>query len=166
MPATALTIRPATLALSDHKLLLDLKDSQLDWLGTIGSSAQWGTAPSRSPSVTEKALSWVQRSEQKSPWSSTGNWCRAFIASASETPVAALVLEAHAPAYVNTVVPETDEKEPFVYLAYLISNGRAGEERKGAGAGLIGLAKEETRKVGVKRLCLDCWGGNGGRLVR
>lgn len=77
-----------------------------------------------------------------------------------------MVLEAHAPAYVSAVLPETDEKEPFVYLAYLISNRHAGEERKGAGAALIALAKEETRKVGVKRICLDCWGGNGGRLVR
>ncbi|KAF1344929.1 hypothetical protein BDV97DRAFT_373283 [Delphinella strobiligena] len=165
MPASPFKIRPATVAASDHALLIDFKDSQLEWLSRIGSSGQWGSTPSReaNPSVTEGAFAWVQRSEKQAPWGET--WCRAFVAEISGTPVAALVLEAKAPAYVSSMLPGINEKDPFVYLAYLISNGHAGVERKGAGAALIARAKEVAGALGVERLCLDCWGGNGGKLV-
>jgi len=81
-------------------------------------------------------------------------------------PLAALVLESKAPAYTRSIIPEQDESDPFVYLTYLISNRQAGEERKGAGAALIELAKEQTRSAGLKRICLDCWRGNDRKLVK
>ncbi|KFY70497.1 hypothetical protein V499_09120 [Pseudogymnoascus sp. VKM F-103] len=162
-----LAIRPATIAASDHELLVDFQESQIPWLSTIGSADQWGTKSVReaNPAVTQKARSWIERSEQNAPWGS--EWCRASIAeSSSGVPVAGLVLDSKAPAYVSSVLPEQDESDPFVYLAYLISNRDAGEERKGAAAALIGFAKEQVRSTGVKRICVDCFRGNDRKLVR
>ncbi|OBT85288.1 hypothetical protein VE02_06523 [Pseudogymnoascus sp. 03VT05] len=166
-PPSSLTIRPATIAASDHDLLVDFQESQISWLSTVGSADQWGTKSVReaNPAVTDKARSCIERSEQNAPWGS--DWCRASIAeSSSGVPVAGLVLDSKAPAYVSSVLPEQDEEDPFVYLAYLISNRDAGEERKGAAAALIGFAKEQVRGAGVKRICLDCFRGNGRKLVR
>lgn len=118
-----LTIRPARLASSDHELLINFKDCHLEWLSTIGSIDQWGTKPAResNPSVTERCRLWVERSEQNSPWG--GGWCRAFLAATpSGAPVAGLVLESKSPASVRSILPERDENDPFVYVAYLISN--------------------------------------------
>ncbi|OAF59539.1 hypothetical protein VC83_04070 [Pseudogymnoascus destructans] len=64
---------------------------------------------------------------------------------------------------INSIV---DESDPFVYLAYLISNRDAGEERKGAAAKLIAFVKEQVRSAGLKRICLDCFKGNDRKLVR
>lgn len=165
--ATPLTIRPATLASSDHELFVDFRDSQISWLSTVGSGDQWGTKPTRevNPAASERTRSWVERSEQNAQWSS--NWCRAFVAEASNgVPVAGLVLDSKAPAYVSSVLPEQDDSDPFVYLAYLISNRHVGEEKKGAAAALIALAKDQALSVGLNRVCLDCWRGNERKLVR
>lgn len=167
MSTAQLTIRPATLARLDDDLLIDLKDSQIEWLATVGSTEQWGTRPSResNPSVAERCHSWVQRSEKHTPWSA--DWCRAFIAEASPgMPLAGLVLESKAPPCTRSIIPEQDDGDPFVYLAYLISNRHASEQRKGAGAALIELAKEQTRSAGLTRICLDCWRGNDRKLVK
>ena len=170
MPSTtavSLTIRPATIAASDHELFVDFQDSQISWLSTVGSADQWGTKSIRevNPTATERTRSWIERSEQNAQWS--GDWCQAFVAEASNgVPVAGLVLDSKAPAYVRSVLPEQDENDPFVYLAYLISNRRAGEERKGAAAALIALAKDQVHSVGLNHMCLDCWRGNDRKLVR
>lgn len=81
-------------------------------------------------------------------------------------PVAALVLEGKSPEYVRSVLAQQDSAQPFVYLAYLISDSGAGDAAKGVGSFLIGLAKEEVRRLGLRRLCLDCWSGNDRKLVR
>lgn len=168
MPASPpLTIRPATLAASDHELFVDLKDSHIQWLSSVGSIAQWGTKTSReaNPSVGERTHAWVERSEQHAPWGD--DWCRAFVAETpSGTPVAGLVLDSKAPAHLGSVIPQQDESDPFVYLAYLMTNRNAGDESKGAGAALITLAKEQTRSARLKRLCVDCWAGNDRKLVK
>ncbi|CZT22924.1 uncharacterized protein RCC_08632 [Ramularia collo-cygni] len=167
MSTSQLTIRPAALKSSDHELLIDFKDSQLEWLSEVGSTEQWGTQPARegNPSVLEKCRQWVEKSESHVPWGA--EWCRAFVAETSTgTPVAGLVLDSKAPAYVRAILPGQDEQDPFVYLAYLISNRNAGGEKKGAGAALINVAKEQTRKAGLNRICLDCFRGNGRKLVK
>ncbi|KAI0438332.1 hypothetical protein F4803DRAFT_101580 [Xylaria telfairii] len=167
---TPFTIRPATIAASDHELFIDFQDSQISWLSTVGSGDQWGTKSIReaNPAASERTRPWVERSErsaQNAQWNS--DWCRAFVAEASSgVPVAGLVLDSKAPAYVHSVLPEQDESDPFVYLAYLISNRHAGEERKGAAAALIAFAKEHVHSVGLNRICLDCWRGNDRKLVR
>lgn len=166
----SLTIRPATLTTADQDLFIDFKDSQLKWLSAVGSTGQWGTKPAReeNPTVSERSHLWVERSERHAPWGD--DWCRAFVAEAASSgaPLAGLVLESKAPAHLSSFIRDTeqDQSEPFVYLAYLISNRNVGEERKGVGAALIALAKEETRGAGLNRLCLDCWRGNDRKLVR
>ncbi|KAI0855392.1 hypothetical protein F4860DRAFT_496450 [Xylaria cubensis] len=165
--APPLKIRPATMAALDHELLVDFQESQISWLSTVGSGDQWGTKSIRevNPTASERARSWIEKSEQGAQWSS--DWCRAFVAEASSgVPVAGLVLDSKAPAYVSSVLPEQDESDPFVYLAYLISNRHAGEERKGAAAALLDLAKDQVRDMGLNRICLDCWRGNDRKLVR
>lgn len=167
MSTSPFAVRPATLASSDDGHLINFKDSQIEWLSTVGSIDQWGTKPSResNPSVLSRCRSWVERSEQQGEWSI--DWCRAFIAETpSGTPVAGLVLEAKSPAVTRSILPEQDENDPFIYLAYLISNRQASGEEKGAGSALIAFAKEQARSAGVKRLCLDCWAGNDRKLVR
>lgn len=160
-------IRPAALASSDAELLIAFKDSQIAWLSKVGSIDQWGTRPSPelNPSVLERCHRWVERSEQHAKWSS--DWCRAFVAEGpSGTTVAGMVLEAISPAVTRSILLEQDEEDPFVYLAYLISNREAGGEEIGAGAVLIAFTKEQLHAVGVKRLCLDCWAGNDRKLVK
>ncbi|KAK4688523.1 hypothetical protein P7C73_g1589, partial [Tremellales sp. Uapishka_1] len=162
------TIRPATTAASDPQLLVDFQDSQISWLSSMGSGGQWGTQSVRNdPARSAKTRGWVTLSERNAPWNGgSAEWCRAYVAEASDgTPVAGLVLDNHAPAYVRSVLPEQDERDPFVYLAYVISD-RNVPQGKGSGAALIAFAKEQTRDAGVKRLCLDCWRGNDGKLVR
>lgn len=167
MSTSAFIIRPAARESSDAELLIGFKDSQISWLSAVGSIGQWGTQPSResNPSILERCNRWVEKSEQRAEWGS--EWCRAFVAEASSgTPVAGLVLAAESPAVTRAILPEQDEKDPFVYLAYLISNREAGGEEKGAGAALVAFAKEETRRAGLKRICLDCWAGNDRKLVK
>jgi hypothetical protein len=84
----------------------------------------------------------------------------------SGIPVAGIVLDSKAPAYVHSILPEQDESDPFVYLAYLMSNRHSGEERKGAAAALIAFAKDQVQSVGLNRICVDCWRGNDRKLVR
>jgi GNAT superfamily N-acetyltransferase len=168
-PSPSFKIRPATLASSDDSLLVDFQESQIPWLSTIGSSSQWGTQPIRevNPGAVDRTRSWIERSEKATPWRK--EWCRAFIAEADdETPGAGLVLDCEAPEYVRSVLPEQaeDGEDEFVYLAYLISNRQAGEKGRGSGKALIEFAKEEVRKMGLKRICLDCWRGNERKLVK
>lgn len=164
---TSIAIRPATLAASDHELLVDFRDSQIPWLSTVGSGDQWSTQSIQrtNPTASERTRLWVERSEKHAQWSS--DWCRAFVADAGiNTPVAGLVLDSKSPAYVRAVLPEQDENDPFVYLAYLITNRHVGEQSKGSGAALITFAKDQVRDAGLKRICLDCWRGNDRKLVK
>lgn len=160
-------IRPATLAGSDHELFIDFQESQISWLSAVGSGDQWGTKSIREsrPESVEKVRSWVEKSESNASWGD--DWCRAFVAESSNgTPLAGMVLDSKASAYVNTVLPEQDRNDPFVYLEYLISNRNAGEERKGAASALISFAKDQVRSIGLSRMCVDCWRGNDRKLVR
>ncbi|EGP87783.1 uncharacterized protein MYCGRDRAFT_92255 [Zymoseptoria tritici IPO323] len=137
------------------------------------STEQWGAIPSRvaTPNVSDRTKKWIELSEQNAPFTSgSEEWCRVFIAETKSSPpvaVAALVLEAKAAGYVHEILPAQTEDDPFVYLTYLITNRDAGaEERKGGGEKMIELAREEGRKAGVGRICVDCWRGNGRKLVR
>jgi hypothetical protein len=174
----AFTIRPAAMAKSDHETLIDLRDTQIAWLVSIGSTEQWGSVPTReaAPNISEKTRAWVERSERQVAWKAGDEeWCRAFIAESippagsdsKPVPVAALVLEARASDYVHDVLPAHEPDDPFVYLTYLITNRDAdAEAKKGAVQALFELANEETRKAGLKRICVDCYRGNGRKLVK
>ncbi|KAF3187721.1 hypothetical protein TWF106_006731 [Orbilia oligospora] len=80
-------------------------------------------------------------------------------------PVGAMVLQGRSPEYVRSVIPEQDEKDPFIFLAFLMTDHRAGKLAKGSGSALLNIAKEEVKRLGLERLCGDCWRGNGRRLV-
>ena len=54
----------------------------------------------------------------------------------------------------------------WAYVHLLISDFRTGEWRKGAGAALIAEAKAKAKARGREALYVDCWAGNGRRLVK
>lgn len=184
-------IRPASIAAGDDKGLIEMFDSQLPWLATVGSGDQWGSTPfSDSGRHQTKYRTKVEQSEACTNQTSLHpDWVRAYVAEVEvatselspeirelvgedsedgnvRVPVAAMVLEAKSADYVQEVLPEQDEEDPFVYMSYLLSDRRTASINKGAGAALIAHAKEEVMRLGVRRICLDCWRGNDRKLVR
>jgi hypothetical protein len=81
-------------------------------------------------------------------------------------PVAGMVLQGQSSEYIRDILPENDDSDPFIVLLYLINDRRTVPRGKGAGAALISLAKNEARKLGFRRICLDCWRGNDNKLVQ
>ena len=185
------SIRPAAAAADDGMRLLRNFDSQLPWLASVGSGAQWGSAPRSNESYQAKYRSKVERSEACIDQSYLSpDWIRAYVAEVEMpsgdvspellklatgpgqgdatviAPVAGMVLEAKSADYIRSILPEQDEEDPFVYLSYLLSDRRTSLISKGAGAALIAHAKGEVRKLGIKRICCDCWRGNDRRLVK
>ena len=183
-------IRPASLAARDDERVLAFFDSQLQWLETVGSGALWGSNPRGKDEVYQKKyrkkIQWSEACVGK-PYS-TG-WTRAYVLEAevdansldpevrqlSETagedgramvPVAAMILESKSADYARSVLPESDDGDPFIFLAYLLSDRRTGSINKGAGAFLIKHAKDEARRLGIRRITGDCWAGNDRKLVR
>lgn len=176
-------VRPASVAAGDGQRLLDNFDSQLPWLATLGSGQQWGSNPRGSEeNFQTKYLKKVQRSEACLDQPFDHEWIRAYVAEievheddldadlrgiASQdadgelkrVPVAAMILEAKSADYVRSLLPEQDNEEPFIYLSYLLSDRRTATVGKGAGAVLIAYAKDEARKLGLSRICADCWRG-------
>lgn len=182
-------IRPAATATDDGLRYLQNFDSQLDWLCSIGSSAQWGSSPrSNKEELRVKYRGIVKSSEQywNEPWSRES--VRAYIAEiemkqeelshellelaikttndTARVPVAGMVLQGQSSEYVRDIIPENDDNDPFIYVLYLMSDRRVAPFGKGAGANLISHAKAEARRLGFRRLCLDCWRGNDNRLIR
>lgn len=182
-------IRPASTATDDALRLLRNFDSQLPWLSSIGSTAQWGSSPrSNQEDARAKYRGKVESSERgwNDPWSR--DWVKAYIAEvemkredlssellelaiestndAVRLPVAGMVLQGQSSEYVRGIVPENDNDDPFIYLLYLMSDRRTAPHGKGAGAALISHAKDEARKLGIRRLCLDCWSGNDHKLIQ
>ena len=187
----SLHIRPASSAADDGLRLLKNFDSQLPWLATVGSGTQWGSTPrSSQEDVLAKYRAKVSKSEAEwhAPWSE--EWTRAYIAEVEvadedltsehrelatepsgpdgklRVPVAAMILAGESMDYVRSILPKQDENDPFVYLAYLLSDRRVRPLGKGAGGALISIAKEEAKRLGVARICSDCWRGNDRKLVR
>ncbi|KFX94467.1 hypothetical protein O988_06293 [Pseudogymnoascus sp. VKM F-3808] len=181
-------VRPASTTADDGLRLLRIYDSQLPWLSSIGSSGQWGVSPkSDQEDQRAKYRSKIEISERcwNDPWSR--DWIRAYIAEvevkrrdlsselleiASEStgdvvrlPVAGMVLQAQSFAYVRDIVPENDDNDPFMYFSYLLRDRATSTRGKGAGAALISHAKDEARKLGIRRLCVDCWSGNDQKLI-
>ena len=189
MPPT-FHIRQATLAARDNERVLAFFDSQLQWLETVGSHAQWGSNTRGDDETSQKKYhSKIQRSEAcvGKPYSS--DWIRAYILEAevdadslsaevrqlsdppkddgrARVPVAAMILESKSSDYVRSVLPEADDDDPFIFLAYLLSDRRTSSINKGAGAVLINYAKDEARQLGIRRITSDCWAGNDRKLIR
>lgn len=184
------SIRPATLDVGDDKRFLAYFDSQLEWLETVGSGAQWGSSPrSHLDEYQKKYRAKIERSEACIGKSFGPDWIQAYIMEAkvdvdsldaevrqlarhtgddqrARVPVAAMVLEAKSADYVRPILSEQDDKDPFTFLSYLLSDRRTSAINKGAGAILIRHAKDETKKLGLRRICADCWRGNDRKLVK
>ena len=183
-------IRPASLAARDNERLLAFFDSQLQWLETIGSHAQWRSSPRGDKEPFQKKFhSKIQRSEARIGKPYKSDWNRAYILEAevdadslsaelrqlseppnengrARVPVAGMILESKSADYVRSVLPEKDDDDPFIFLDYLLSDRRTSSINKGAGAFLINHAKDEARQLGIRRITLDCWAGNHRKLVR
>jgi hypothetical protein len=77
-----------------------------------------------------------------------------------------MVFQGQSSEYVREIVPKNDDNNPFIYVLYLMSDRRTAPHGKGAETALISHAKDEARKLGLRRLCLDCWRGNDNKLVQ
>ncbi|KAI9661116.1 MAG: hypothetical protein M1821_009443 [Bathelium mastoideum] len=189
MPPT-FHIRPASLAARDDERVLAFFDNQLQWLESVGSGAQWGSNPrGNTEAFQKKYRSKIQQSEAciGKPYSS--GWIRAYVLEAevdadslgaevrqlseppeengrAKVPVAAMILDSKSSDYTRSVLPEEDDHDPFIFLAYLLSDRRTSSINKGAGAVLIKHAKDEARQLGIRRITGDCWAGNDRKLVR
>jgi hypothetical protein len=180
-------IRPASSHLEDSARILSFTDSQLPHLARIGSSEQWGTSPiSTNPASQEKYKNLVLRSEEPQTWgvnwlqisileveveiNTLSNEVRELVTTHGDgecrLPVAAMVLEGHSSEYTRPVIPEQDGGDPFVYVRYLVTDRRVRSLSKGSGQILLEHADGVARGLGVGRLVLDGWSGNGELLVR
>lgn len=182
-------IRPASTAADDGLWLLQNLDSQLPWLATVGSGAQWGSEPRSTKEESRTRLrAQVRQSEEQWDLPFSKDWMRAYVAEAEATeaelsaeqqrlarevlngkyriPVAGMILAGRSLEYVQPLLPEQDERDPFLYLAYLLSDRRTSPLSTGAGAALLQHAKEEASRLGISRICGDCWRGNDRRLVK
>jgi hypothetical protein len=182
-------IRPASSQLQDGARILSFADSQLPRLASIGSAEQWGTESiSASPASQEKYKSLVLRSEEPQTWGtdcvnvsilevevgleSLADEIRGLVTTTTEDgksgrlPIAAMVLEGHSSEYTRPVIAEQDEADPFVYVRFIVTDRRVGSFSKGSGQILLEHADGVARSLGIGRLALDGWNGNGGLLVR
>ncbi len=141
----ALRIRPGGPA--DAPAILRMLDAAVAWMNARGNTEQWGTIPySRRPDGPSR----VERyTTENTP----------YIAEWDGTPVGAMVLDSGPSPQMP--IPPADEPERYVRL--LVSDRHhAGH---GIGAALLSHAVDETRRAGVGLLRVDCWAGDGGRLV-
>lgn len=186
---SSLQIRPASTSADDGLRLLQYVDSQLAWLATIGSATQWGSDP-RSVQEDTRAKYRAKIAQSEAEWDRKYDeeWLRAYIAEmvvdsndltseqralsteASNNKlhlaVAGMILAGRSMDYVRPILPRQDDDDPFLYLSYLLSDRRVRPFGKGAGADLIAHAVDEARRLGLKRICTDCWRGNEHRLVK
>lgn len=178
------TIRPGSSTLKDGERILNFLDSQLPWLAQHGAEGQWGSTPfSLNEDSLDKYRRKVERSEANLTWSQ--DWTKVYIVEvdkgsnvlgASERkdpdgvtperlPVAAMILSGSSPLYTRAVIPAQDDKDPFLYVSLIVSDRSRGEISKGSGEVLLDHAKKVAKGLGLSTICLDCWNGNGRRLV-
>jgi len=183
-------IRPASSALQDGARILAFTDSQLPFLASIGSGGQWGSASNSAKEAHQtRYRSLIERSENPQTWGEK-DWVKVSILEvdvelenlsdevrglvttthdgrSGRLPVAAMVLEGHSCDYTRPVLAEQDAADPFVYVRYLVGDRRVGSAySRGAGRLLLEHADGVARSLGVGRLALDGWSGNGGVLVK
>ncbi|MGW7175094.1 GNAT family N-acetyltransferase [Streptomyces xanthophaeus] len=138
-------IRPGSPA--DAPVILDMLDGAVAWMNSRGNTEQWGTIPySQIPGGVAR----VERyTTDNAP----------YLAELDGRPVGALVMDTGP----SPQMPIAPAGEPERYVRLLVSDRRyAG---RGIGAALLAHAAEETRRVGVDLLRVDCWAGGGGELV-
>ncbi|MFF6783339.1 GNAT family N-acetyltransferase [Streptomyces sp. NPDC012510] len=140
-----ISVRPGGPA--DAPAVLGMLDAAVAWMNARGNTEQWGTIPySRRPDGPAR----VERyTTENTP----------YIAESDGTPVGALVLDSGP----SPQMPIPPAGEPERYVRLLVTDRR--HAGRGIGAALLAHAAEETRRAGVRLLRVDCWAGEGGRLV-
>lgn len=190
MPGTRFHIRHVEQAKGDAQFISDAFDSTIPVLAAAGSGEQWGPDPlSLEPDFAGKVAKVVSDAEGwrggKGP-AVEGPAVEGLIAEVDipegtqlehvsgdgdgRAGVAVAVWrEDWWPQYVREIehiAPVAEEEKDWGYLHYLVSDYRAGELRRGAGAALVEEVKERARARGKASLWVDCWAGNGRKLVR
>ncbi|KAH8721511.1 hypothetical protein GQ44DRAFT_829091 [Phaeosphaeriaceae sp. PMI808] len=171
----------------DADFILEAFDSTLPHLATIGSGAQWGSEPR---STEESSVERIRVAVEKARSSSSDNHAifvaevpiedgldpvagrtRRDNANQQMLQVGAAVIKGSFPVYVaeqkhlDAHVRAAIERADYIYLDTMISDFRTGALRKGSGAALVRRVRQyglEKRKAAVY---VDCWAGNGERLV-
>jgi GNAT superfamily N-acetyltransferase len=177
---------------TDAQFITSAFDSCIPHLASIGSATQWGTTPlsSARPDFITRHITSIADAE-KYRLSGSGQPVRVLIAEAlvpSTTgegegedryvPVGAATLRGgYFPSYVSgqehlrevTGKALAGEEGGFMYLDILVTDFSEATKayRKGAGAALVEFAREWAgRELGLGIMYVDCWAGNGGKLVK
>ncbi|KAF3288781.1 hypothetical protein TWF970_005836 [Orbilia oligospora] len=173
-PTNTFKFRPATLAAGDDRWFVEAWDSTLPYLASIGSTSQWQYIPSNLPGAVSKVKKMVEDSDlssQKYPISSPEvlsehgvpplDWDKAYVAEIDikreDIPIALADRYSNEQGEIVTI--------PVGAMVLQGRSPEAGKLAKGSGSALLNIAKEEVKRLGLKRLCGDCWRGNGRRLV-
>ena len=129
----------------DADRVVGLFDAAVAWLVDQGYTGQWGDRPwSEVPRRVAQVTSWL---------GGDGSW---VAETADASPVGFLHV-GPAPSYVPaTTVPES-------YVVALVTSRTA--EARGAGRVLLDHAVRDAAHRGVDQVRVDCFAGNGGRLV-
>ena len=184
MAATKFHIRDAEEAKGDAQFISDAFDSAIPVLVSTGSGGQWGSDPLSSDPEFKGKVKKMLHDVREYRKSGEGSAVEAFVAEVDlpegtrfehvgddgKMGVAATVWrEDWWPDYMREPEHLADvvkEEKNWAYLHLLISDYRAGEFRKGAGAALVEKAKARAKARGKGRLYVDCWAGNDRKLVR
>ena len=182
MTVTGFHICDASASRRDGEFILAALDAAIPHLNATGSAAQWGSEPMSSDAARVEAIH--KAVDEAETYRRTGEGSAvevrvAEVDGVEEVPahagdggrlkVAAIcVRDAWWPWYITKMEhlgPKIEHEDSWAYLHILISDYRAGERRKGAGAALIAEARARAKDRGVRRMYVDCWAGNGRKLV-
>lgn len=176
----------------DADFILEAFDATLPHLASIGSGSQWGSEPR---STNEQHIKKIREAIEKARSGTSDNNAVFIaelpintnddldpaVAAAGRTrkaednqqmlQVGAAAVQGSFPAYVaeqenlEEYVRAAVERADYLYLFVLVSDFRVGALRKGVGAALARRVREYAGEKGKKAVYLDCWAGNGERLV-
>ncbi|PWN50860.1 hypothetical protein IE53DRAFT_343374 [Violaceomyces palustris] len=170
---------------SDFEFLLKSFDSALPYLESIGSGSQWGRIPfSERPKFVEEMTRFCEAStgsyrEGKEKWLllsevEVGNSDPSLAPPSSwlRNGFVGFSLDSH-PTYFSRgselfkILDQVKEEGgSYFYIHYLVSDRRREGLNRGVGGRLIREVVGMAGSKGIGRIFCDCWGGNGGGLVR
>ncbi|OJD13746.1 hypothetical protein AJ78_05824 [Emergomyces pasteurianus Ep9510] len=183
-------------SMEDVEHILAAFDSTLPHLEAKGSGQQWGSQPLSERPGSKVLMQTAVKDSLEYQVTGDGKYVEVFITEVEVDPAdpanqaeadavfrtsedgkrfvqtGAMVTTTAFSHYLNdkeemkSILEEAEREKKFIYLSALVSDYRAGPLRKGAGAALIEHAKHRARKLGKKTIFLDCFGGNGGHLVK
>jgi hypothetical protein len=183
-------------SMDDVEPIITAFDSTLPHLRAIGSGQQWGSQPMSERPDRKELMHTTVRAALEYQETGEGDYVEVFITEVEVDPAGpaiqpeanavfrtgedgkrfvqtgAMVTTAVFTDYlrdkeeVKSVLEEAEQEKNFLYVRALVSDYRAGPLRKGAGAALVHHVKGRARELGKRSVFLDCFGGNGGQLVK